>query len=1689
MALALLIQWGIVAVFVAFHFLIGFIRGTSKSAFYTFASIILTITLFWALSFVSIRLFFSDTEALYNFAQSVSNQAIPTNVEQYILDPDLSGVVFFVIDIVFRIILLLLLYPIVKRLLLWLVFMPIWKTAIFNNLLKRQNEKEKEEFRRRSDRKGQPKLSHKLKPNPASRLGGGLIGAFHGVFLAIIFLLPVIVLANLVSDLDGIVQLQSDNTITLGNSTNELVTLPDEFADYFDQINELNEKGLGFITRQIKIGNKSIDHFLFDLVFTVELVDPSDQVTKIELGSELASLVGIATVVIEGGYLKDDFEFEEISSHNLPDIEKIFGYLGQSKLLTGMIPIATRYGVNNQLSDYLEVNLYERQASSSALDSFENVVWEDEFDRLYQVTEVILQFGSIAELMNYAENPELLAELTLEQRLQVVEIIEALSRLETLGLINAGLDYATTLEGVQSQLTWIPEANREDYLQDRLSFILENADYFTKENGSFKQLSHLLKTVASNEDVDFTVLLNNINNPSVFLSEDVSLIVGDILRGITDVDLFIDVIPFGLDFLLYRQLGTQVEEALAEEIIAAFEDINWSDEFENIASVYETAARIGLANFFNNPDVSEVIDTIIINHMDSVREIVERIFERSEVVNAALLIASPIILDTFVENQDLKTIIEEVLYNSETNELDFAFGAEINRLINVVEISYQFTSYSEIMNLNQNFSVHELANLVARFGELSESDYNKFVSSLTELQLLNRAIQPALLYVRDYYFNDLFVPVEVELGNDLRSVFGLAYTVGEYLSANQATANQASDIDIIELVNSAQFRSYLVETPQDNHSNLLLANIANYIITSSANGSLERFIAIPNLLIGSPADSALWRAEVTNLLNGFLDLTIAFDATGLSVNEAIQLIDEPSNLKIDLVTQFSSRARVDEVFGNLDGSLIFRASAYKAASGQESIMDKFIPGLQIQLPLQAVDGQLLAINAFTELIHGAISLFTDMNRTLGYDVIGQIRGINYRNEMVVAFNAVEDGTFDDFAESRIIRGVVSQLLLQDAFHEFLATKVSGLGFNVEASLFQYDTEDGYFTKQEVIDLFISLRTLQIQPSFMQNPSGDLSLLTNLIDENDPDDDFMLFLKSDYLYTILARAFDADFVGEFTAEMINEIFGKDLDSYDMSVPDDAKGTSDVEDGLISKVELRQVFVSVKYLDISGEPNAESVSIGTLLDLIDQNINGSGEDDFDRFLKSIYVADKISKLLLSETVRSMIANDRFDQDEIALTSAATHSNGRMTNLEIHRLFKGLKILDISDFDNISFEYSTLTQLSDSDLNLVLVSEYLYIVIDLSFRSEVDDDLLHVKALYDTTHDLYSGRVTHDEIKQVFKAIGILNVDNLNDPIEAVSGLTTDKLVELLDLASYFVYRFVSQSILESNLSIPDQSYAVVIDVNYDETKPFKDIKIHEMYLLVEAMDIMGIVDLDGTFDANIITLTDLKALASLEYDDQQTSSIVNRLLSQTIIDVLDPTDIPSTAYEVGSSDDLLREEVISLIEAMIILSANEDVTIDDVTPIDDTGLTSQAILELIDLDGRIVLRLISQGIIDAGIDNADAYATADDDNFDSEAINQDIKIHEMYGLVDAMDILGILNITEVFVSINLANVSVLADEEIDNLLEADPIAPTTIIYYLLADQVPPHDDPLTPFDYETFPPYRVTRDSLITHLKSI
>ncbi|MFA6801375.1 MAG: hypothetical protein WCR19_04650 [Acholeplasmataceae bacterium] len=1666
--------------------------------------------------------------------------------------------------------------PIIRGFISLVIFRPIWAFIIKKRIINSQNK----DYELECEEKGKKyKPRRKIHKNWLSRLLGGLFGGVEGLIAAFIVLIPITVMASYVSDIDtaALASIESDTT-SLSSGSIAGFSIPDEIIDYLNQIKEMDENGFGAVTRQITINQVPIDQYIFDQVFTVKTT-VNDEDVSVNFINELENIIGIGTILINGGYLDPDFDFTQISTADLENIEALMTYIGNSDMLQYLIPTAAQYGVDQYLSSESGIDFSDRQASQDALDMFYNIDWSSEFGRLYTLIASVLEFGSVQEILDYMSDPTSLADLTPEQGIAMAEIIRSFGDLEVLSLINVGIDYLTTLESVQNQISWISDqAEKEEYLQEQLAFILDDPDFFIGENGEINEIANLIALFFDDSygDTNLDQIIDSNGDIQTILTVQNEDWVSALITQLTQLDLLMNAIPVGVDFALYNMGGELIDETLAADLETSLATVTWDDEFTNFDNIYQSIVKIGLEQILvDNPNYYQYLDFVIENNIDDVKDIVTYIFEDSQIVNLALTKIAPTLIDQFITDAELKEIVESIVLDDQ-DEFVFEVGSEINNLLTIAESAYNFTDITELQGFSQ-MTVEDQLQLLAQFGDMETDDYDAFISAFNELQILQGIDQDvALNIVNKFGFEDqVYLPSEFVLNDEFTAILDMVHDVGIYLNDHYEIGDNYEDLDLTDLL--SVLSDDLLES--DQRSDLVFFNMAYYAQKNAADGAFSSFLSVPDSLLNADIESQAWSDEITALIGSIFDIaTVVGETDGitLSAHDIILYSTQMSDLPVELITQFSDQTIAEAAFGSLDDSLILRASIKKAIDAQGKNLSGSLFGHEIQTPAHLVTDDALNEGVFVDLINGFATFVDGMNETLGFTKFGNF----VFDDLSIYFNAynqMDNADIEAFVESDLLRGVISDILLDSSYQQSLVdtlndaqdildfpndffavdddlidgpvlvsgeitnifTMAKALELNdisdfssiglatftdlvVEDPITGEDQFDEFFASNyiyTILDKIIQLdsiseyvstllgdslgadfQTLDLSiPNAMLGQAVDvgttitaieedripkeefrniltsismlgdigstnLETFTNMIDPSVSNDDFATFINSDFIYFVLGRLIGNEGFSDYAEDTLSTAFGDDPVALDMDVPADALGTLGIEDGLITRVELRNLMVSFKLLGFGGDTEIDVASIISLPTL---NTYSSTEDDLDIFLNSIYLRDKMSQMLLSDTIVDLIGSGQFEHDafDLPLNAYDTTINTRLSQTQIHKLFDSLTILGISDFDSLDIGIETVTDLDSADQTELLTSIYLYEVIDLMIKAQEVDPMdpgstgLTIPVDAYVLGGYYDGMVSETEILAVLSVFDIPEIGT--DPtLIDMDDITTTVLMSVVDKGSVIINQMISDQI-EDALTIDN----TIVPEAYELTVGVDRILVTEMKAMVTSMEALSVTKLSegvSTDNVSIATLTTLNEIGLAEATpvDIYDSYIVHYLISNSIKEALSSQmNIPTGSYMVGSTTYFDVSEIEDLIDALTLLKTGDtSALITSIAPVDNSLFTPSLVEDLLDLDSLMIYRLVASGIIDANLAVEASYAENGELNYDSNAVNEDLSIDEMYALVEAMNVMLITNINEPF-DPNTITVAQLQDLHYVGLGDdgiSDPFD-SYIIHHMISDAI--------------------------------
>ncbi|MFP4186965.1 MAG: hypothetical protein ACLFSU_02200, partial [Acholeplasmataceae bacterium] len=263
-----------------------------------------------------------------------------------------------------------------------------------------------------------------------------------------------------------------------------------------------------------------------------------------------------------------------------------------------------------------------------------------------------------------------------------------------------------------------------------------------------------------------------------------------------------------------------------------------------------------------------------------------------------------------------------------------------------------------------------------------------------------------------------------------------------------------------------------------------------------------------------------------------------------------------------------------------------------------------------------------------------------------------------------------------------------------------------------------------------------------------------------------------------------------------------------------------------------------------------------------------------------------------------------------------------------------------------------------------------------------------------------DEQTDRLSDDEISEMIQAIDILAAGDDETLVADVdTDVTVDQTEELAVLDSIIIKQLISDEIIlfvdpaNDGDKVPVDAYEDVDDQRLTDT---------EIEDMVDALDVLA----DGVGTTLVRDLSSDITVGQAEALEGNDSLIIQKLISDTIVEELTAARIPESAYIGGETDNNLRpDEVTAIIEVLELLAEPdpgqqpEDVLISDID-IDESTIDVATLDQFPDSD--IVNRMMSTAIID----NVDDIP---DDSF--EVFDTDLYRSEIDYLLDALLILDV------------------------------------------------------------------------------
>ncbi|MDY0277748.1 MAG: hypothetical protein RBQ97_06655 [Acholeplasma sp.] len=862
--IALAVQWGIILFFVLINFMIGFKRGTKKTLYYTVVSIALTGLLLFGLSLLSIRMFFTPGSLLNLVDKYVT---LPSGIRDLLLNEETSAVVFAILDIILKIVIFILLYGLIKFLLTQIIFKRIWKKHI---------EKTNKTVRKTRIKNAVFLIESKKRVTLGSRFLGSFIGAFRGVFVAFMLLLPLIVITNATT--------KFATTNNNGTTTNALIEKLSTDSDssssedsdllkYLKVAQNFSNKGLGALTKKVAIKGKTLDEAVFDLAFSGTVKRSDGTKDKLELGTELGRYIEIGQIAIEQGYLDKGFDVNSISyEKDFVAIKKVLDNLGDSDLLNLVTPSLLEYLYSDgRLTKALGYDVKAYTYTNKAYEKLKSLSFSNEMSSVSNMVKEALLLGNVGELKELVNNLDNFYALDNSSKRRVGNIIEQIGNLEILNGANIFIEYMLQKQDLQSKLS---EEDYED-IRERVETLFANPSFLIGEDGDINSISDIIKNIFKDEydDVDYKTLLAKGITVDLLKDSDVNKLVSEVLVSVSNVETLMNIIPIGLDYVILTTNNTLIKE-LEDELLSLAEEFDMKDELLNINDIYTKVVALGLANFTLKGSVTKIMDEIFSeeDNFNATKDIINAIFSGSSIINKALDTLSVPLIEKYVNtNEELKELLLSVVDNE-----DFNVGQEFINLIDLVESAYAFGSLETI---RLNITSKNYLGLIDIFGDADKSEaFKEFRDKLLDLQIFkygtSSAVKMLTKTISSSASNKIVIPESVEytdVKNDLTRVFDFIYNLAVSIKSQELEV--IKNVDIANSFDKAKAKASFTFDAEKDKNSILLNTLVELLkgINISISETTKVGIHDQYKEMTVKDDTEFWVNEINYMIGGLFD--------------------------------------------------------------------------------------------------------------------------------------------------------------------------------------------------------------------------------------------------------------------------------------------------------------------------------------------------------------------------------------------------------------------------------------------------------------------------------------------------------------------------------------------------------------------------------------------------------------------------------------------------------------------------------------------------------------------------------------------------------------------------------------------------------------------------------------------------
>ncbi|MCK9427573.1 MAG: hypothetical protein M0P92_02670, partial [Acholeplasmataceae bacterium] len=666
-----------------------------------------------------------------------------------------------------------------------------------------------------------------------------------------------------------------------------------------------------------------------------------------------------------------------------------------------------------------------------------------------------------------------------------------------------------------------------------------------------------MERVAYRDDLDFVVrhynseilaaLLNDDDLQDLILDEKTSQMVVDVLEAFVDINTIMEALPLLVDYAIFVQFGDDLS-AVSEELSASLKETDWRKDISTLGDVYHKITSFGLKKALRDEKYGPLIDKLISENKLDLDDIIDRLLVESHAINKIISITAPILVDKFVEDDDLKDGILELIKDFDGEK--FEYGLELKRVLNAAVEIQKVIPFEELLDLG-DLDEDQIIGIIKSFAGLDDDEYQNLKDAITELQVVKRFNKSLFVYLQKTIESDFLAIPEEELPSvfaldrDLTRLLDIVRSVAVTMDKELVDGASYKDINLANVLAADEVKENLEFKKADKDGLLYLLAVHN-IVALNNNEGLQDFVAIPEKLISLPYREEVWRTEINTVISALIG-TISLYAGDdtpfvLSLNNVSDVGNNWKDLDKTVLTKLIDN--YDETLATFFDSKIVLASVTKTLETQLlPILNDLIKDYQASLPVDILDeDNYVTETAINELFEVLFDIVNQYIEFMNVSQLGDFVSEKEISEYLNFYNNLNVETVEDLAYAKFINGFFRDILADEAvwafITEIIAEALPADLVGLDVVYFVYALEDERVKEDELFYLLGGLRDLKIDPRLLGD-DFDMNVVFEYLDSIE-NTQLASFLRSNLLIELITNALNDPVIEDYAIKLVSDI---------------------------------------------------------------------------------------------------------------------------------------------------------------------------------------------------------------------------------------------------------------------------------------------------------------------------------------------------------------------------------------------------------------------------------------------------------------------------------------------------------------------------------------------------------------------